>query len=558
MAYHASTFQTEGSVDPFDSTYQKKASWLAFHGNAMKTHDDIFFREATLRICGSQNIEKALQDCYVFLKKYIPINQVILNIFDNTANLAEAVVRVSEDGILMDSIKIPYTRKVKADMETYSSRSKRIWRVRRLGDYEGTKYVAEKAGTSEFPGVIMDLVLDGQIIGKLTIIHAKDTLFSGEHLHLLEMLNTPFAFALSNHLKQREIRRLKDIVADNQMYYQEELNQLSGSFVIGADSGLKPVMEMVRRVAHQDSPVLLIGETGVGKEVIAKALHRISPRSNKPFIGVNCGAIPESLMDSELFGHEKGAFTGATVRKRGRFERADGGSIFLDEVGELKREAQVRLLRVLQEKEIERVGGTETLSMDIRVIAATHRNLEEMIRDKKFREDLYFRLKVFPIYIPPLRERILDIPALVSHFIQKKSVEMKLGIPPSIAPGQIDKLMEYQWPGNVRELENAVERALILYNGEQLTFDGLEAAQQNKKPDEQRASFAPASFNLDEAMARHIQEALKHTQGKIHGPGGAAELLGINPMTLRHRLRKLGIPFGRNAKKDYALELAGK
>ncbi|SHK55130.1 Transcriptional regulator containing GAF, AAA-type ATPase, and DNA-binding Fis domains [Desulfatibacillum alkenivorans DSM 16219] len=517
----------------------------------MKTNDDEFFREAVSRICGSGNIEKALQECFFFLKNYIPMNQVILNIFDNTTNMAEAVVRVSDDGILLDSIIIPYTRQVKKDMEAYTRRSKRVWMVRRLGDYEGTRHIAEKSGTADFPGVIMDLDLDGRIIGKLTIIHSKETRFSQEHLRLLEILNTPFAFALSHHLKQREIRRLKDIVEDNQMYYQEELNQISGGFVIGADSGLKPVMEMVRRVAHQDSPVLLIGETGVGKEVIAKALHRISPRSDKPFIGVNCGAIPESLMDSELFGHEKGAFTGAAVRKRGRFERADGGSIFLDEVGELKKEAQVRLLRVLQEKEIERVGGTETLSMDIRVIAATHRNLEEMIRDKIFREDLYFRLKVFPIYIPPLRERILDIPALVSHFIQKKSVDMKLGIPPSIAPGQIDKLMEYHWPGNVRELENAVERALILYNGQQLHFDGLEASASAPPASPQEAP-APASLNLDEAMARHITQALKSAQGKIHGPGGAAELLGINPMTLRHRLKKLGIPFGRAARENYS------
>ncbi|MBI9074221.1 MAG: sigma 54-interacting transcriptional regulator [Desulfatibacillum sp.] len=517
----------------------------------MQCDDDTFFRQATLRICGSLDIEKALQQCFVFLKDYIPINQVILNIFDNTANLAEAIVQVSDNGIKLNSIKIPYTRKVKKDMEAYRSRSKKIWRVRRLGDYEGTKTIAEISHTAELPGVIMDLFLDDQVLGKLTIIHGQDTLFTDEHLRLLEMLNTPFAIALSNHLKQREIRKLKDIVADNQMYYQEELNQLSGSFVIGSDSGLKPVMEMIRRVAHQDSPVLLIGETGVGKEVIAKALHRISPRSNKPFIGVNCGAIPESLMDSELFGHEKGAFTGATERKRGRFERADGGSIFLDEVGELHKEAQVRLLRVLQEKEIERVGGAETLSMDIRVIAATHRNLEEMIQNKTFREDLYFRLKVFPVYIPPLRERILDIPALVSHFIQKKSVEMKLGIPPSIAPGQIDKLMEYQWPGNVRELENAVERALILYNGEQLTFDGLETTHPNQGSFRQVRTSAPTSHNLDETVARHIKEVLHHTRGKIHGPGGAAELLGINAMTLRHKLKKLGIPFGRAAKQYY-------
>ncbi len=324
--------------------------------------------------------------------------------------------------------------------------------------------------------------------------------------------------------------------------------------MIGADSGLKSVMTMVNRVAHQESPVLLIGETGVGKEVIAKTIHRMSNRSDKPFIGVNCGAIPETLMDSELFGHEEGAFTGASIRKRGRFERAQMGTIFLDEIGELKKDAQVRLLRVLQEKEIERVGGTATIKVDIRVIAATHRNLEEMLQNKKFREDLYFRLRVFPIYIPPLRERTLDIPAFVSYFIQKKSIEMKLGSPPVIAPGQIDRLMEYNWPGNVRELENAVERALILYNGSHLTFDSLEASRQEDTPQVQTRNHDSLSYNLDEAMKEHIKNVLYITHGKIHGPGGAAELLGINATTLRHRLKKLDIPFGRSVKKEYEVK----
>ena len=218
-----------------------------------------------------------------------------------------------------------------------------------------------------------------------------------------------------------------------------------------------------------------MGETGVGKEVIANAIHNLSLRSNGPFIRVNCGAIPPTLMDSELFGHEKGAFTGALFQKRGRFERADGGTIFLDEIGELPLEAQVRLLRVLQEKEIERVGGTETIQVDIRVIAATHRNLDQMLAEGRFREDIYFRLRVFPIAIPPLRLRPEDIPVLVQHFIQKKCREMKTVKIPSLAPGALDRLMLYNWPGNVRELENAVERELIVNKGSLLSFDDLDA-----------------------------------------------------------------------------------
>jgi transcriptional regulator with GAF, ATPase, and Fis domain len=258
-------------------------------------------------------------------------------------------------------------------------------------------------------------------------------------------------------------------------------------------------------------------------------------------------------MDSELFGHEKGAFTGAHSQKRGRFERAHGGTIFLDEIGELPLDAQIRLLRVLQEKEIERVGGSKPIKVDIRTITATHRDLEAMVREGRFREDLYFRLQVFPITIPPLRERVGDIPALVHHFIRKKSREMKLSTTPTLAHGAIERLMSYQWPGNVRELENLVERALILSRGESLTFSDLHP------PVPQETGQSPPSIenetmNLNLAMARHIRRTLEMTGGKVEGREGAAELLGINPGTLRHRMRKLGIPFGRVARKRQGVE----
>ena len=210
-----------------------------------------------------------------------------------------------------------------------------------------------------------------------------------------------------------------------------------------------------------------------GKELIAHAIHNLSPRHNGPLVAVNCGAIPETLLDSELFGHEKGAFTGAATQRKGRFERADKGTIFLDEVGELPAQAQVRLLRVLQEKEIERVGGSQALKIDIRIISATHRNLEDLVAEGAFRADLYYRLGVFPIRIPPLRERKADIPALVSHFMEKKAHEMGLRIMPVLAPGAIDRLLKYDWPGNVREVANVVERALIQSNGKPLTFDDI-------------------------------------------------------------------------------------
>jgi len=293
----------------------------------------------------------------------------------------------------------------------------------------------------------------------------------------------------------------------------------------------------------------LLGETGTGKEVVANAIHSRSPRTGGPFIRVNCGAIPEALMDSELFGHEKGAFTGAIGRRRGRFERADGGTIFLDEIGELPPEAQVRLLRVLQEKEIERVGGSETIQVDIRIIAATHRDLEKLVAEGKFRADLYYRLRVFPIAIPPLRQRPEDIPVLLQHFIQKKATEMKMAVTPGIDPEALERLMQYAWPGNARELENAVERELIISKGKALSFRDVGTVNQVKL-----GSGSPVGavndqgpLALDAVVAGHIQAMLSRCNGRVEGEHGAARLLGIHPSTLRKRMKKLRIPFGRMA-----------
>jgi len=348
---------------------------------------------------------------------------------------------------------------------------------------------------------------------------------------------------------------LKELLSEDNRFLHSELRQIAGEEIIGADFGLRGVMDMVRQVAPLSSPVMLLGKTGTGKEVIAGAIHNLSPRKDDPFIVVNCGAIPENLVDSELFGHEKGAFTGALSRKRGRFERANGGTIFLDEVGELQPEAQVRLLRVLQEKEIERVGGTEQIKVDIRVIAATHRDLEAMITEGKFRDDLYFRLNVFPIAIPPLRDRRGDIPSLVHYFIQKKSREMDLRGTPTLTPRALERLTGYFWPGNIRELENLVERSLILSRGEPLSFNDFQTPLKPKRSYEQgketilhRDNQGRDSLALDAILSLHIRRVLDMTSGRVGGKQGAAYLLNINPSTLRKKMRKLGIPFGRKAK----------
>jgi transcriptional regulator with GAF, ATPase, and Fis domain len=292
-----------------------------------------------------------------------------------------------------------------------------------------------------------------------------------------------------------------------------------------------------------------LGETGVGKEVIAGHIHRLSSRRDGPFIKVDCGAITESLIDSELFGYEKGAFTGAVSQKRGRFERAEGGTIFLDEFAEVPPEAQRRFLRVIQDKEIERVGGEKPIKVDCRIILATNRNLDEMIKQARFRYDLYYRIQVFPIIIPPLRKRKNDIPALTRHFLQKKARKLSLQDIPALAPGAMDRLIAYDWPGNVRELENAIERALIINRGKPLTFNDLWPEYQN--PTDSRLADNRYFLSLDEATTRHIIKALFKTTGKIEGENGAAALLGINPGTLRQKMRKLQIPFGRQVKSMY-------
>ena len=305
-------------------------------------------------------------------------------------------------------------------------------------------------------------------------------------------------------------------------------------------------MTLVDQVAHLESPVLLMGETGVGKEIISNAIHQRSNRRTGPLICFNCGAVPETLIESELFGYEKGAFTGATETKRGYFEQADGGTVFMDEIGELSLKAQVKLLRFLETMQFRRVGGQSPLSIDVRFIAATNRNLQAMVEEGLFREDLWYRLNVYPIHIPPLRERLADISELTYYYASLKSKEMNLPYDVGFAPEAMDQLRAYKWPGNVRELQNVIERALIVSRGEPLSFSIL-TIPRNKVP-AGNGLMDPGGFpTMDELIINHIRTSLVLANGKINGPGGAAELLGLNPSTLRGKMRKLGIKIGRTA-----------
>ena len=515
------------------------------HRSELKLYDRDFFWEATKRICGSLDIEKALWDSLLFLQNYMPAEEAALLYYDPDKGTVTLNTQADKSGGRLVNFQAVYPPEIRAVMDDINRLEDFV--ENRAEEHPIARPILNAMEKGKSSVILVRLIVENNWIGSIALWAAGWDKFNDEHLRLLKQLKIPYFIALSNSRRYTELLSLKDLLADDKQYLQEELQRISGSEIIGADFGLKDVMEKVRRVASLTSPVLLQGETGVGKEIIAAAIHNSSQRRDGPFIKVNCGAIPETLMDSELFGHEKGAFTGAIDQKRGRFERANGGTIFLDEIGELSPEAQVRLLRVLQEKEIERIGGTEPIKVDIRVIAATHRDLGAMIRERKFREDLYFRLNVFPIYIPTLRERSGDIPGLVQHFIQKKSRELKLTAIPTLAPEAYDQLMAHHWPGNVRELENAVERAIILNREGPLSFAEL-------GPKEKSVTVPVfitgenESYNLDQVTADHIRRVLQITRGRVEGEEGAADLLGINPGTLRGRMRKLGISFGRDNK----------
>ena len=308
--------------------------------------------------------------------------------------------------------------------------------------------------------------------------------------------------------------------------------------IIGNSGTLKKLLGTVLVVAPSDTSVLILGESGTGKERIAAAIHALSPKKGKPFVKVNCAALPATLIESELFGHERGAFTGAFEKRIGKFEQANGGTIFLDEIGEMPPETQVKLLRVLQEKEIERVGGSKTLKMDVRVIAATNRDLQKEIAEGRFRMDLYYRLNVFPLTLPPLRERKEDIPVLADYFMRRFAKECGKNIS-NIAPPAMEKLLRYEWPGNIRELENQVERAVLMTNEPFITDFDLPVTKAPEKPTQIQEVVRPKT--IDENERDHIISVLRKCNGKISGEGGAAEILQINVSTLNSRIKKHGI-----------------
>jgi formate hydrogenlyase transcriptional activator len=411
------------------------------------------------------------------------------------------------------------------------------------GGGEGYRLAAAEGVKS---ACFIPLVSRGRAVGDLMIVRKAEGTFTAADVDFLSQAAGQIAIAIENALAYREISELKDKLAQEKLYLEEEIrSEMNFAEIVGKSSALRKVLKRVETVAPTDSTVLIYGETGTGKELIARAIHDLSPRKSKAFVKLNCAAIPTGLLESELFGHERGAFTGAIAQRIGRFEVANGGTIFLDEIGEIPLELQTKLLRVLQEREFERLGSSRTLRTDARLIAATNRDLEAMIAEQKFRSDLFFRLNVFPIQVPPLRERHGDIPLLVRHFAQQFSKRMNKTID-TISSATMEALSRYHWPGNIRELQNVIERAVITSTGSVLKVDVADL-KISKPSSPAEKSSAQGSTNgglrdtLEETERQQILKALKQSNWVVAGPKGAAAKLGMKRSTLQLRMSKLAI-----------------
>ncbi len=507
--------------------------------------------------CRHIEISESTETITSLLMRDIPISQLLVRRIDRQRSSLETV-----------AAGLPHSEQPHLDASTECSASdmKKLlaWCKRGSVTHRRTNPSAKGVlGIIVPSGIDADALIgplgnpDG-LCGALVFVASSRHTFNARHAALTQALLEPFSVALANDRQLRDLAALREAAEADKRSLLSRLGRKNlADTIIGADSGLQAVMERVELVASSDAPVLIFGETGTGKELLARAIHTRSLRSGGPVIRVNCGAIPSELVDSELFGHERGAFTGAVEARKGWFERADGGTLFLDEIGELPPAAQVRLLRVFQDGWLERVGGEHPIHVDVRVVAATHRDLPAMVAEGKFRQDLWYRISVFPIVLPPVRERQEDIPELAAHFAQRAAIRFGLAsIMPS--PEDVGLLVSYAWPGNVRELAAVIDRAAILGNGRRLEIaKALGVATGIPGPSlgpEKTRTTQPASSHkivpLDTAARQHIQAALVASGGRIEGPHGAAVLLEINPHTLRARMRKLGIDWRRFRGRD--------
>lgn len=542
-----------------------------------------FFREAALVVSSSLDLSEALRSFFDFARIHFPLEGLSLHKYEPRMKALRLLFLVTQkDYIFLDEL-VPMSKEGERDLARFENEMLILNAPTTINRPVGGRHsmtLKDYLPPKDRAYLLANLSANDQTIGHLCLMGETTNCFTKIHEEKLGLLRPLMSMAMMNLLQYHQTIELQKKLNVQRQQLSGEVTLLKNSSIIIGQEGLRKTMKMVRQLAGEEIPVLIQGETGTGKELIADVIQRISLRKSGPYIKVNCGAIPETLVDSELFGYRKGAFTGAIKDRAGRFEQADGGTLFLDEIGDLPLQLQVRLLRVLQNGVIERLGSGSSIPVDVRIIAATHRPLEKMLKEGTFREDLYYRLNAFPLTIPPLRERTEDLQVLVYHFIKKTAQKMNISQPPRLAENAMEKLKAYSWPGNVRELQNLIERSMILepnaplelnrylpndtvecaptvegHNdlealidrrieailGKRLSrkrFYDMDLGDRIKNPDQPLAS-------LDQAMADHINKALNQCGGKIHGPGGAAEILDIHPSTLCKRMDKLGIAYGR-------------
>ncbi len=502
--------------------------------------------EASNAIATNLDLRELLRTTSSCLRRYFNHDVTGLALYDESTNqlMVHAIDRNDDSQFAAEGTEFPVGGSPMSD--SFSSGQPIIdWRID-LEKYPAPHMkAAYDAGWRS--GACIPLIAHDRKLGVLGLASLREDAFSRIDADLLINIAAQVALAVENILQYRQIESLKNKLASEKGYLEEEIKtQYNFAEIVGQSSALRGVLKQVETVAPTDSTVLLCGETGTGKELIARAIHNLSSRNERTLVKLNCAAIPTGLLESELFGHEKGAFTGAVSSRVGRFELAHQGTLLLDEIGEIPLDLQPKLLRVLQEHEFERLGSSRTIKTDARLIAATNCDLAQMVAAKTFRSDLFYRLNVFPITIPPLRERAGDIPLLVGYFAQKHAARMNRHIT-SVPQRTMEALCNYHWPGNVRELENFVERSVILSSGAELESPLTElhtthvAAAPGADGGHQPTTSKPSLTTMDEMERSYIEEVLRHANGVIGGKGGAAEILGMPSSTLRSRMKKLGI-----------------
>ncbi len=499
-----------------------------------KRAEEAMMLQLSTALLANMDVRKLLGAISASVGELIPHDAATLALYDpTTGQLVANFLSADEHGTQRREVRLP----IENSPAGQAFRTREPVLLERMEDSPfDPETIRHLTSIGMHSGCWVPLIHRGDVIGTMMIASRLESTFSQREADTLVEMADQVAMAVNNAVAFRQIQDLRDRLGQEKKYLEEEIN-LERRFddVVGESTGLRRVLREIETVAPTDATVLIQGETGTGKELLARAIHRLSPRSERTFIKINCAAIPAGLIESELFGHEKGAFTGAIARKIGRLELAHEGTLFLDEVGELPLDLQPKLLRALQEKEIERLGGSRPISVNVRLIAATNRDLAQMVAEKQFRSDLYYRLKVFPVFSPPLRERTGDIPILVRHFVDAHSRRMGKHIE-TIREETMAALTRWSWPGNIRELENFLERAVILTRGPVLfvPLAELEIQEAQEGQDWENPT-------LQAAEREHILRALREAQGQIGGSTGAAARLGLKRTTLNSKIKKLGI-----------------